>query len=138
MKIFLLFLIMSLLTGCSSENTYTVDYELEIGSNYSEKITFYLPKDAYDIADESKDEDFANLEYNLLYTNIKSSFVNDNIYYNKKISKGLSQIKVQLDKKYTEHDFLYSQYINNCFEDYNLLSYKNNFDLKLFGEFYCY
>ena len=137
-KIFLLVVSMILITGCSSDKVNTVDYVLDVGSNYKENITFYLPNDAKKKAIESKNDDYTPIEYELLYEDIKTNVVDDNSYYDKKIVKGINYIKVDLNHTYTEDDFIYSQYINNCFENYELVSYKNNFDLKLSGDFYCY
>ena len=45
---------------------------------------------------------------------------------------------VTLDYKYIEDDFMKSNYIKNCFENYELISDDKTFKVDLNGKFYCY
>lgn len=134
-----LVLILLFITGCDKDDYAigTIDYELNIGLNYQEKIVFVLPKNAYDLADKNKDEDYTSLEYSLLYGENEPIFSNHNERYNKKIDKDLDKVVVTLDYGYAEDDFIYSNYIMNCFEDYNIVSNDDSFEIDLSGEFYC-
>lgn len=42
-----------------------------------------------------------------------------------------------LDYTYLEKDFVFSNYITNCFENYKVNSTEDYFELDLDGEFYC-
>lgn len=137
-KIYLI-MILSLTIGCTKNNTATntINYNLDIKTTFQEKITFTLPITAYDQANKNKEESYTNLEYSLL--NEESEPINSNHQekYNKKIKKEKDKVTILLDYNYKEDDFIYSNYIMNCFENYNLTSNEDSFSLELSGNFYC-
>ena len=128
------------LVGCNKEQDInTIYYNLDISTIFKENITVILDKDAYKKAKENQDQEqsVTNLEYRMLYEDINPINSNHNIYYNKDIIKGFNNIKVNLDYKYIEDDFIYSNYIMNCFEEYEINSNEGSLEIYLSGEFYC-
>ena len=65
--------------------------------------------------------------------------INSNVdsIYNKKIYKSSNKIEAVLNYNYLESDFVYSNFIMNCFENYDLIGYEDSFEVKLSGEFSC-
>lgn len=139
LKRIILLVILLFLTGCEKNNyaVNTINYELNIDTNFQEKIIFTLPQNAYDLAKQNQDEDYTSLEYSLLYEDNESINSNHEKKYNKEIDKEKDKVTVSLDYNYTEDDFIYSNYIMNCFENYNLTSNEESFIIDLSGEFYC-
>lgn len=140
-KLFGIILLTLFLSGCTNNNDdiNTIYYNLNIGRIFEEKIDIYLTKDAYDLAkeNEEQEESVTNLEYKLLHEDIEPIFSEHNIYYNKNIKKGSNSINVKLSYDYIEDDFIYSNYLMNCFEDYNIKSNEDTLEINLNGEFYC-
>ena len=136
-KIFLI-IILLLLTGCS-EVSNDINYNLYIDTTYHEKITFNLSKDAKKIAKENAEFDsYTSLEYKLLEEDNEPIYSNHNKFYNKDIDYKINSTVVTLDYEYIEDDFMNSNYIRNCFENYKLVSTDNTFEVNLNGKFYCY
>lgn len=140
-RICLMFVLIFFLSGCSNldKNIDTIYYNLDIGTTYKEKINIYLPKNAYKIAkdNQEQEESFTSLEYKMLYENIEPIFSEHNAYYQKKIDKRLKDIKVTLEYNYIEDEFIYSNYIMNCFENYKIITTDDKVEIALSGEFYC-
>lgn len=137
-RIFFL-VILLFITGCEKNNyaINTINYELNIDTTFQEKIIFTLPKNAYDLATKNEDESYTNLEYSLLYEEKEPINSNHEEKYNKEIDKEKEKVTVSLDYNYKEDDFIYSNYIMNCFENYTLESNEDSFVINLSGEFYC-
>lgn len=136
----IIIIILSLIiTGCSKYNyeTDTIIYNLDIDKTFKENIVFTLPPNVEDKIKEEADNTSTSLEYNLLKNNPKPIFSEHNIFYNKDINKSKDKVEVSLDYEYLEKEFDYSQYIMQCFENYNLESDKDYFEANLSGEFYC-
>lgn len=138
----LLFLILVLfLSACTNDSNDidTIYYNLNISTTFDEKINIYLTKDAYKLAkeNEKQEESITNLEYKLLYEDIEPIFSVHDVYYNKDIKKRFNDIKVELSYNYLEDDFVYSNYLMNCFENYHITSTEDNVEISLNGEFYC-
>lgn len=128
------------LVGCSGEeNLDTIYYDLDISTMFEERITVFLDKDAYKIAKENQEQEQSStsLEYELLYEDIEPVFSNHVDIYSKDIDKRLKDIKVDLRYNYIEEDFIYSNNIMNCFENYDVISNENSLEIYLSGEFYC-
>ena len=137
-KILFIFLLTFILVGCSksNEDKSIIYYNLDISTYFKENITFLLDRNAYEIA-KNYDGTGEPLEYTLLYDNINPIFSNYNDFYKKDIDKRLNDIKVNLSYNYIEDDFAYSSYIMNCFENYDITSNEDSFEILLSGEFYC-
>ena len=140
-KILLLIVLIFVLTGCGSSklDEYSVNYRLKITDVFSEKITFLLPKNAYDtVAKEGEDDNNPySLEYYLLKLDQNPIFSNFDDIYNKDIKKYNNGIEVSLDYNYPENYFVYDNYITACFENYDLISGDDFFEVKLSGSFTC-
>lgn len=129
------------LVGCSNNKNDmdTIYYNLNIGTTFEENITVLLDKDAYKKAKENRDmeQSVTNLEYNLLYEDIEAVHSNHVDLYTKKIDKRFNNIRVDLNYNYIEEDFTYSNYIINCFENYEIISNDKSLEIYLSGNFYC-
>lgn len=132
---------MLFITGCDDSNysENVINYNLNIDTSYHEKIFFVLPKDSYDTVEKDKNSDNSNLtlEYSLLELDNNPLYHNSDIYYKKKVRKKFNQINVLLDYNYIEDEFLYSNYVMSCFENYDVRSADDYFEINLSGEFYC-
>lgn len=138
-KALFLLLVIFLLTGCSSnKDVNTINYDLYVGDSFDENIVVTLPKDAYKKAKKNQDEDYTSIEYSLLKEDLKPIYSNHTEFYNKVIDKGLKTVDVSLNYSYTEDEFYNSNYIMNCFENYDIVSDEDYFEVVLSGEFYCY
>jgi len=138
-RITIILLLILFIPACSKEKIEndTINYNLKISDIYEEKIYFSLPTNAYEIADEDLDYSFISLEYSLLYDEQEPIHSNHNEKYIKTINKTKNSIDVNLKYNYIENDFLNSNYIKNCFENYEINSEEEYFEIKLSGEFYC-
>ena len=139
-KIMICGLLILLITGCRNNiSSNTVSYNLDITDRYKEKIIIALPKNAYEIAKKYSPfkGQYISLEYTLLNEKIYPINTNSTIYYDKKIDKKDNQVNVTLTNDYSEKDFLYESYIYKCFENYNLESAEDSFEISLFGKYYC-
>ncbi len=141
-KIFSISLILLSITACTNNNTdkeNTISYHLDINKTYKEKIDFILEKDAYTKVKEEENEEMnaTSLEFELLKDNPEPIFSNHNTKYKKKIKNNSSNIKVTLSYNYLETEFMYAQYITQCFENYKFTNNKKYFQINLSGEFYC-
>ena len=141
-KILLIVVGILLLSGCSfKEQTHevnTIYYDLNISNHYVEKITFTLPKNAYEIAATSVNMDYDSLEYILLLDNF-SRPIHNNLYtlYGKNVYNMKNAIEVDLDFDYLEKDFINSNYMNTCFEKHSIVDENDYLEIRLSGEFYC-
>ena len=140
-KSLLVLVLIFFLTGCGSSKyvDYSVNYNLDISKVFEEKINFAIPKNAYKIADENKDipQSPYPLEYSLLYREFNPIFSNSKEVYNKKIKKYNDNIVVTLAYNYPEKYFVYSNLITVCFENYDLISGDDYFEVNLSGAFSC-
>ncbi len=139
-KYLLLVLVILLLTGCSSKRErYTVEYNLDITDIFSEKIVFALPKDAYDIADKYKDEEYASypLEYYALKEDHYPIFSNRDEIYKRTIKKYSNGYDVTLAYNYPEKYYVYGNLVTVCFTNYDIVSADDYFEIKLSGAFTC-
>lgn len=140
-KLLCLILLSLLLSGCTnnSNDINTIYYNLNIGTSFKEEINIYLTKDAYKLAEENKEQEEGdtNLEYKLLHEDIEPIFSIHDEFYKKDIDKGFNNIKVNLSYTYIEDDFIYSNYLMNCFENYDITNTNDSVAIKLSGEFYC-
>ena len=131
-KIIFMFLILILLTGCTSE------YKLEISNGkFEETISTTIPKNMVPDIQENQDIDF---EYDdqitpFLEEKTASTTTNDS-FYKKKIDKTNDYFKINLNYTYDEESFKIANSINNCFE-YPELDFSNNYYINLQGAFYC-
>lgn len=141
LKLLLIISISFFCVGCSNkeQNLDTIYYTLNINTILEEKITVYLDKDAKEKAKQNQEdeESVTNLEYTLLYEKSKPIFSNNEVYYNKNIDKKLNKFKVDLKYNYIEEDFTYSNYIMNCFENYDIKRNEGSLEIHLSGKFYC-
>jgi len=140
-KLVLVTFVSLFLVGCndSKKDMDTIYYDLDIGTTFEENITILLDKNAYKKAKENIDmeQSVTSLEYNLLYEDIEPVHSNHVDFYTKKIDKGFNNIKVDLSYNYIEEDFTYSNYIINCFENYEIISNEKSLEIYLSGNFYC-
>lgn len=139
----LIFLLL-LLTGCGEKydnNENKIIYNLNVGSTFKENIVFTYSNDLYkSVRSEPMDNDLssASLEYWLLYGKINPINSFDNIFYDKKIIKNKGFVNAVLDYEYLETDFLHSNFIMQCFENYDLSTYEDYFVINLSGEYFCW
>lgn len=122
-----------LLTGCSKYDydADTINYSLYIDKTYKENIVFTFNN-------EPDPSNFTGIEGFVF--NIGNNYpINSNFdaIYNKKINKGINKVEAILDYEYTENDFVYSNNIMKCFENYDLIGYDDSFEIKLSGRFSC-
>lgn len=141
-KYLVVLFVILLLSGCGgSKSNYdvnTINYILDISDTYMETIDFVLPADAYEIMHNQKEDAALNLEYLLLETNDQYPyFYSAGITYEKKISKYKDRVDVSLKYNYIEDEFLYHNYIMMCFENYDIRSTSDYFEVNLSGEFAC-
>lgn len=141
-KYLVVLFVILLLSGCGgSKSNYdvnTINYILDISDTYMETIDFVLPADAYEIMHNPKEDAALNLEYLLLETNDQYPyFYSADITYEKKISKYKDRVDVSLKYNYIEDEFLYHNYIMMCFENYDIRSTSDYFEVNLSGEFAC-
>ena len=144
-KIIIIILALFIITGCSINNSNetnykenTINYNLYINDYYMENIDFYLPENAYEIADKNDQVEYDLIEYILLKDNFSRPIHNNNkTFYQKTINKLDSAIKVNLRFNYLEEDFINSNYINTCFENKDINSTDDYFEIHLSGGFYC-
>ena len=140
-NILLLIILTIFLTGCGSSKLeeYSVNYKLNITDYFSESITFGLPKNADKIIqkEQEKSDNPVSLEYSLLKLDQYPIFSNNDELYNKKIDKYNNGIEVNLNYNYPENYFVYGNYITACFENYDLISADDYFEVKLSGTFSC-
>lgn len=126
------------LVGCTKYDydIDTINYELNIDKTFNEKIVFTFGSDAYDIV---YDPDFTGIIMEDEILNNDNYAINSNVdsIYNKKIYRSNNKIEAVLNYNYLESDFVYSNFIMNCFENYDLIGYDNTFEVNLSGEFYC-
>lgn len=131
-KIILVFIMLILLTGCSSE------YKLEISNNkFDENISAMIPKSmVLDIQNEQN----SDVEYDDSITPFleekTSSLTTSDKFYEKKVSKSTDIIKVELNYTYDEENFKLANSINTCFE-YPELDFSKTYYMNLQGNFYC-
>lgn len=135
-RIITLLILLLCLTSCSKKTKENIIYDLKISDYYHETITAYLPENAHEIA-QKDDSDIPSLEYIFLYENLRPIFSNTEIKYNKTITKE-EGIEVELKYNYIEDDFFNSNFLQNCFENYNLTSTSDEVSIELSGKFYCY
>ena len=140
-NILLVFLV--LLTGCGIKHKYdmnTIVYNLDIGNTFKEEIVFTLDSNSKMLNEKIDGEYNKSFEYSLFKTNDDFYPVNNNdsLKYKKNINKGSNKIEGILKYNYLEKDFLYSTYITSCFENYDLFTYNDSFEVNLSGEFYCW
>lgn len=140
-KLFISFLIMFLISGCASKNitTNTVYYNLNISDVYSEKIIFSISKDDYEeiLKYSSTDATYVPAKYILLNTDINTITTSSNEFYRKEIKKQDDKVSLSLIYDYLENNFLNERYIDQCFENYNLNSADDYFEISLSGKYYC-
>lgn len=123
-----------LLTGCSKYDyeVNTVNYSLYIDNTFKEKIVFTF-------SEEPDSSDYTGIEGYVF--NIGSNYpINSdyNTVYNKKINRSSDKVEVILDYEYTDSEFLYSNNMMKCFENYDINSKKDYFEISLSGNFNCY
>ena len=135
---FFVILLCVILTGCNKYDydVDTINYELNIDKTFNEKIIFTFKPDAYNI---KYDPDFTGIIMEDEILNNDNYAINSNVdsIYNKKIYKSSNKIEAVLNYNYLESDFVYSNFIMNCFENYDLIGYEDSFEVKLSGEFSC-
>ena len=140
-SLLLILLSLSILSGCSSNNYEpdTITYNLNISKTFDEKIVFALPKNAYDLARENENPDITStsLEYSILKERQEPIFSNHDTYYKKHIKKSSDKVIATLTYNYLEKEFMYAQYITQCFENYEFNSTDDYFEIKLSGQFSC-
>ena len=140
-RILFVVLILILLTGCGSSKLeeYSVNYNLKITDVFNEKIVFSLPKNAYSLIEKDKDVPYSQppIEYSLLKEDFYPIFSNQKLKYKKDIKKYNNAVDVTLLYNYPEKYFIYNNLITSCFENYDLISGDNYFEVKLSGSFSC-
>lgn len=114
----------------------TVNYYLNIGDKYEEKIVFAFSSDAYSIADDDS-SDIPPLEYILLYEKQYPLVSNLNVEYEKDIKKRDDMILVTLEYTYSLDEFKNATFLNNCFENYKIEETDDGVNYSLNGSFYC-
>lgn len=138
-RFIILVLISFIVTACNKYNydVDTINYRLDIGKTFKENIVFTFRSDAYDL---ETDPNFTGIliEDSILKDDSYPIFSNYNVKYNKKIKNGSDRIEAVLDYEYTDGEFLYSNYMMNCFENYDINSMKDYFEIHLSGHFSCY
>lgn len=143
-KKIILVLLMLVLVGCGIQYDYDVDtisYKLNVGKTFEEKIIFTLDPNS-SLLDDMIDDKNANesLEYQLFKTKNKIFPIYDdyNLKYKKKINKSSSKSEGILEFNYLESEYDYSNFIMNCFENYDLITHNDYFEARLSGDFYCW
>lgn len=140
-KVLLISICLLLLTGCGSSKLeeYSVNYDLKITNIFVENITVSLPKNAYSLIEKDKDVDDSPvpIEYTLLKEDIYPIFSNQKIKYKKNIKKYNNAVDVTLAYNYPEKYFVYNNLITACFENYDLISGDDSFEVKLSGRYSC-
>ena len=138
-KILLFILIFLFVCGCSKNEEKEIDtvyYNLDISNVYKENIDAIFGIDAYKLADDTS-SDIPPLEYIFLYEDINPIFNNHKVLYDKDIIENDDNIEVKLNYTFIEDDFITSNYVQTCFEKYDIKSSDNYIDINLSGSFYC-
>ena len=139
--IFLLLLIF-LLTSCDSKNdvfsTDTIYYNLDVSKIYSEKIIFPFSYKDYNsnVKGKSNGATYVTMK-NLLINGDISPISLSSKKYIKDVIKNGDKVKLLLSYDYLESEFLKESYIEMCFENYDLKSASDYFEISLSGEYYC-
>ena len=145
-KIIYMFVFIVLVTGCSNNNidiSYVEDnvinYNLNISDVFKENIYFGMSKDYYnDLKKQIKSNkimDAFSLAYLLATDKLYPLYYNGDSYYQKTIVNNNNNVGVRLKYNYTEDDFLYHNYIMSCFDNYEINSKDDYFELILMGKF---
>lgn len=142
-KYLAIIIVIIFIPGCDSldeMDVNTIKYDLMIDKIIEEDIYVNLDKDAKKIAreDEKSDNSSVSIEYSLLKEKQNPIFGKEDIIYNKSIKDSSNGVRVILNYKYIEDDFLYNNYIMSCFEYYDINSTDNLLTIKLSGKFYCF
>ena len=139
-NIICLFFLVFLLTGCGEKydnDENKIIYNLNVGNTFKENIVFTYSNDTYKtVKSEPKDNDSSDGW--LLFEKINPIDSLNNVFYDKKIIKNKGFVNVVLDYEYLEKEFLRSNFIMRCFENYDLSSYEDYFVINLSGEYLCW
>lgn len=131
-KSILLFIIFTILTGCSSE------YNIEFSNN---KIKENIKVDILDSDMPKKYDETIYSSSDIITPFINNDqypfFGNEEIIYNKNVSKNGNATHIELNYDYSHDEFLNSTVYRSCFENSEFVTNKKNYDLNFYGSFYC-
>lgn len=132
-KKILIFILIILLTGCSSE------YTLKITNNkFKENINVVIPKSI--IPSINPEEIDVEIDYDDQITPFieskTASLVNSDKFYKKKVAEYDNYFQIEMKYTYNEENFKKANSINSCFE-YPQLDFSENYYINLQGAFYC-
>lgn len=149
-KIFVLFIIIFMITGCSNKSDdvifsniedKVVNYNLVIDDRIKEDIYFGVEKSFYDSvmkeSDIYKNTDGLSFYYVISTDKIPSMYYDADVYYKKDVIKKDNLVGLRLSFDYNEDEFIYNNFIMSCFESYDINSTDDYFEVVLMGEFYC-
>lgn len=128
----LLFIIFTILTGCSSE------YNIEFSNN---KIKENIKVDILDSDMPKKFDENIYSSSDIITPFINNDqypfFGNEEIIYNKIVNKNGNTTHIELNYDYSHQDFLNSTVYRSCFENSEFTTNKKYYDLNFYGTFYC-
>ena len=131
-KSIVLFIIFTILTGCSSE------YNIEFSNN---KIKENIKVDILDSDMPKKYDETIYSSSDIITPFINNDqypfFGNEEIIYNKNVSKNGNATHIELNYDYSHDEFLNSTVDRSCFENSEFVTNKKNYDLNFYGSFYC-
>lgn len=131
-RIFLLIILLFIPTGFSAR------HEIVLNDTITETIILELPSNAYDLAEENRDEEFSNSPYNYLIDQ-SYSFINSAKYtYKKHVKEKKDKIIVQLGYEFDYDNYLYSKQIHDCFHDVVVVDDEEYFYISLKEYNNCY
>ena len=142
-KFVLIFIFVFILTGCNRDNNIeiiennSVKYNLNIDKTFKENIIFSFKNDEVEIANDEVGDDYVSIKDHIINNNINSLYYEDNAFYNKKVKKNKNSTNIELSYEYTEEEFTYPKLIMSCFENYEIVSKDDYFEINLFGKFSC-
>ena len=130
---FLIFIMLILLTGCSSE------YTLKIANNkFKENINIVIPKSI--IPSITQEELDLGIEFDDQITPFieqdTASLITNDKFYKKKVIEYDDYFQIDMNYKYDEESFKDANSVNTCFE-YPELDFSENYYINLQGTFYC-
>ena len=137
-KCIVVIMLLFVLSGCGLKYNNNIDsivYNLDIGKTFKENIIFTFPISDSKITSDDLDNYYS---YKLIHEDLYPIDGNPNYKYSRKINKGNDKLEVLLSFEYLESEFDYSNYATQCFENYDMITDENYFEVTLSGEFYCW
>lgn len=143
-KILLCIIICLLLCSCGKNieiiEKNSINYNLSIGETFDENIVFSFENKQEDVNSNELEEsggEYSSLKNTIINDNIHSLYYDGDKFYKKVIDKKKNVTNVEISYNYIEDEFIYSNLIMSCFENYEINSKDDYFEINLMGKFGC-